>query len=33
MCLELGHVVDAGPIDRVLEEYTARMTGTGGRGA
>jgi len=25
ICLDLGHVVDAGPIDRVIAEYTVRM--------
>jgi lipopolysaccharide transport system ATP-binding protein len=32
ICLELGRVVDTGPIDRVISEYTARMT-AGGPGA
>jgi ABC-type polysaccharide/polyol phosphate transport system ATPase subunit len=26
VCLDLGHVVDAGPIDRVIGQYTARMS-------
>lgn len=30
MCLDLGHVVDAGPVDRVIAQYTARIGVTSG---
>jgi lipopolysaccharide transport system ATP-binding protein len=28
LCLDLGHVVDAGPIDRVIASYASRMAGS-----
>lgn len=32
ICLDLGHVVDTGPVDHVIAEYMARMTSASGRG-